>query len=143
MSVCITYYFYYDSSTYTNELKKLSPMLICIACCNKKQLGLHGKTKCIYFIPLFILFSTLTYFDLKNECDYVYEYFHWSHFRNKASCIHIPKFEKCILMNIRVWEANFPSKDVQSKIVEVWSDAANKWWSETNIQYILYFLDSP
>jgi len=49
-------------------------MLISIACCNKKQLVLH-KNKMHLFIPLFILFSILTYFDLKNEYDYVYEYF--------------------------------------------------------------------
>ena len=63
------------------------------------------------FIPLFILFSTLTYFDLKNEYEYIYEYFQWNHFINRDSCTHIPKFEKCILIKIRVWEANFPWKD--------------------------------
>ena len=35
------YYFHCNLSTYTSELKKLSPMLISIACCNKKQLALQ------------------------------------------------------------------------------------------------------
>ena len=102
MSVCRTYYFHYDSSTYTNELKKIITDVDLHSMLQQKTTRFTWKNKMHLFIPLFILFSTLTYFDLKNECGYVYEYFQWSHFRNKAPCMHIPKFEKCMLMDIRV-----------------------------------------
>ena len=91
------------------------------------------------FMSLFILFFyVLTYFDLKNEYDYVWEYFQLSRFRNKAWSMHIPKFENCMLINIRVWEANFPWKDgVKNCWSMEWLCKQVMKWNQSSIYLLL------
>ena len=61
---------------HTQIIKKIITDVDFDSMLQQKQLVLQ-KNKMHLFMSLFyfILFSTLTYFDLKNEYDYVYEYF--------------------------------------------------------------------